>query len=77
MKGHYSFIGHGLDNLEKTKLANDYFKTNVDAFNFGYNTIPDKYNDVVDIIRLVPIVMMRNEKDLQEIIEFTIDEYNK
>jgi hypothetical protein len=77
MKGHYSFIGLGVDSMEKTKLANNYFQTNNDAFNFGFNKIPNKYDEVADLIRLVPVVMMKNEQDLQEIIDFTIEEYNK
>jgi len=75
MKGHYSIIGLGVESMEKTKLANDYFQTNNDAFNFGYNKIPSKYNDVANIIRFAPIAMMQNETDLQKIIDLTIEEY--
>lgn len=77
IKGHYAFVGLGVDSAERTKLGNHYFETNNDSFDFGHNTIPSKYNDVKDIIRWVPLIMMKNEKDLQEIINYTVDEYNK
>jgi hypothetical protein len=77
MKGYYSYIGLGIENKSKTDLANDYFITNKDSFNFGYNSIPEKYNEVLYQIKLVPAVMMKNENDLQLILDYAIEEYNR
>lgn len=77
MKGYYSFVGLGIETKEKTDLANHYFRTNKNAFNFGLNSIPEKYNEVYSEINMVPIIMMQNENQLQEILEYSLEEYGK
>lgn len=77
MKGYYSFIGLGIETKEKTDLANHYFKTNKNAFNFGFNSIPEKYNEVFSEINMAPIIMMQNENQLQELLDYSLEEYEK
>lgn len=77
MKGYYSIISLGLDNKAKTDLANNYFKTNKDAFNFGFNSVQEKYNEVVSEIKMVPVLMSMSENQLQDLINHSIETYNK
>ncbi len=74
MKLHFSFLGHGLQDRNKTDLGNHYFKTNSNPFDIG-NDIPEQYREVKIFIISALYTMVENEKILQKIVDDVIEKY--